>query len=158
MRGKRAPRRQIPPDPVYNSVLVHRLINRSMRDGKKTVARKQVYAALEKIRQETGQDPLEVLDAAMENVKPAMEVRSRRVGGAAYQVPMPVRSERRISLAIRWLIQYANARSNKEYRTYANKLAAEIIDAANNQGAAVEHKQRVHKMAEANQAFAHFRW
>jgi small subunit ribosomal protein S7 len=129
-----------------------------MRSGKKTVAQKQVYKALELVNQKTNQDPLLVFRVAIENIKPIMEVRARRVGGAAYQVPISVRSDRKQSLAIRWLIEYANQRPNKEYHTYAEKLAAELIDAANSQGLAMKKKEITHKMAEANKAFAHFRW
>lgn len=151
--------REIKPDPLYKDVLVAKLINCSMRDGKKDVAAKQVYKAFEIIKEELkGKDPLEVFYQALENVKPAMEVRPRRVGGAAYQVPMPVRGRRQNSLAIRWLIQAARSRPNSEYKTYARKLAAEILDAAKNEGLAVKKKQEVERIAEANRAFAHFRW
>jgi small subunit ribosomal protein S7 len=157
-RSGKIPKRNIKPDPVYNSRLVARFINRVMRSGKKTVAQKQVYKALELVNQKTNQDPLLVFRVAIENIKPIMEVRARRVGGAAYQVPISVRSDRKQSLAIRWLIEYANQRPNKEYHTYAEKLAAELIDAANSQGLAMKKKEITHKMAEANKAFAHFRW
>lgn len=160
----RAKKRIIAPDPLYQSHLVTRLINRVMLSGKKTIAQKQVYKALEalikgKDKDEVKKDnPLEILSTALENLKPIMEVRSRRIGGAAYQVPAPVRADRREALAIRWLIQAAQKRSNKEYREFWQKLAAEIQDAYNNTGAAIKKKQDVHKMAEANKAFAHFRW
>lgn len=149
----RAKKRIIIPDPLYQSHLVTRLINRVMFSGKKTVAQKQVYKALEALT-----NPLEILSTALENLKPVMEVRSRRIGGAAYQVPAPVRADRREALAIRWLIQAAHKRPNKEYREFWQKLAAEIQDAYNNTGAAIKKKQDIHKMAEANKAFAHFRW
>jgi len=160
----RAKKRIIIPDPLYQSRLVTRLINRVMLSGKKTIAQKQVYQALESLikgkdKDESKKDnPLEILSTALENLKPIMEVRSRRIGGAAYQVPAPVRADRREALAIRWLIQAAQKRPNKEYREFWQKLAAEIQDAYNNTGTAIKKKQDVHKMAEANKAFAHFRW
>jgi small subunit ribosomal protein S7 len=129
-----------------------------MKDGKKSVARKQVYEAFEKIKEETKKDPLDVFLQALENIKPSMEVRPRRVGGAAYQVPMPVRGKRKESLGIRWLVNSARSRSNSEFKTYADKIAAEILEAANGEGLAVKKKQDVERMAEANRAFAHFRW
>jgi len=146
------------PDSIYQSRLVTRLINRVMKDGKKTTAQKQVYKAFELIEEKTKKHPLEIFTKALENVKPTMEVRPRRVGGAAYQVPMPVRGDRRESLAIRWVVLYARQRPNSEYRHFYEKLAAEILDAAQNQGGAVKKRQEVHRMAEANKAFAHFRW
>lgn len=158
MRGKRAPRRTWEPDPVYKSRLVTRLVNRVMQRGEKERARRLVYKALEEIEKKTGQDPVVVFKSAVENVKPTMEVRPRRVGGAAYQVPMPVKGDRRESLAIRWLILAARARPNRQYHTFDEKLAAELVDAANGQGAAVKKKEDTHRMAEANRAFAHFRW
>ncbi|MGB9911427.1 MAG: 30S ribosomal protein S7 [Microgenomates group bacterium] len=151
-------KRVLPPDPIYNSRLVTRLINRVMKDGKKTIAQKHVYKAFEIIKEKTGKNPLEIFTQALENIKPTMEVRPRRVGGAAYQVPMPVRGSRRESLAIRWLVLYARQRPNKEYHHFYEKLAAEIMDAFQNQGGAVKKKEEVHRMAEANKAFAHFRW
>ncbi len=135
-----------------------KLVNRTMRSGKKTAAQKQVYRALEIIKEKAGQEPLGIFTQALENIKPQMEVRPRRIGGAAYQVPMQVRGSRKESLAIRWLIQAAQSRSNKEYHTFAEKLAAEILDAANNTGNAIKKRENVHRMAEANKAFAHFRW
>lgn len=158
MRSKRAPRRVITPDPIYGSQLIAKFINSVMQDGKKAVAQKQVYHAFELIADQSGQDPLIVFKTAIENVKPIMEVRARRVGGAAYQVPMPVRADRRQSLAIRWIIAATNGRSDPNQRTFAEKLAAELIDAANNQGASIRQRELVHRQAEANQAFAHFRW
>lgn len=152
-------KKRIPfPDPIYQSRLVTRLINQVMKDGKKTVAQKQVYQAFDLISQKTKKSSLEVFTQALENIKPSMEVRPRRVGGAAYQVPMLVRGDRRESLAIRWLIQYARQRPSSEYHNFYEKLAAEILDAQQNQGGAVRKKQDVHRMAEANKAFAHFRW
>jgi len=151
-------KRQIGPDPIYHDVLVGKLINRVMRSGKKAAAQKQVYGALDLIKQKENQEPMLVFHQAIENIKPHMEVRSRRVGGAAYQVPMPVKGDRRESLAIRWLIQAAQKRSSAEYHTFAEKLAAELVDAFNNQGGAIKKKQDTHRMAESNKAFAHFRW
>ncbi|MFC1649673.1 30S ribosomal protein S7 [Patescibacteria group bacterium] len=150
--------KKVQADPVYGSPLVTKLINRSMKDGKKSVAQKQIYAAFEIIEKKTKKDPLEVYNIALDNIRPAMEVRPRRVGGAAYQVPMPVRGSRKDTLAIRWLIFAARAKSNSEFHTYGEKLAAEIMDAANGEGGAVSKKQDVQRMAEANRAFAHFRW
>jgi len=158
MRGKRAPKRIVAPDEVYQSRLVTKLINRTMRQGKKSVAQKHIYRAFDIIEKETKKNPLEVFHQALENVKPKMEVRPRRVGGASYQVPIPVRGDRRESLAIRWLIQAAQARPNKEYHHFYEKLAAELMAAANKEGGAVAKKQEIHKIAEANKAFAHFRW
>ena len=153
-----ARKRKAQPDAIYGSVLVTRLINRSMKDGKKSVAQGQIYKAFELVEKETKTSPVEVFEKAIENIKPLMEVRPRRIGGAAYQVPVPVRGDRRVSLAIRWFIFAARARSNSEYHTFAEKVAAEIIDAAKEEGGAVKKKQEMEKMAEANRAFAHFRW
>jgi len=146
------------PDPIYNENLVAKLINRSMKDGKKSVAQKQVYRAFEIIKEKTKEDPLKTFFGALEKVKPTMEVRSRRVGGAAYQVPVSVRGVRKDSLAIRWIITAARGRSNSEYHSYAEKLAAELIDASKGEGAAVKKRTDTERMAEANRAFAHFRW
>lgn len=151
-------KREIAPDPVYHDRLLARFINRAMRSGQKMAAQNQVYQALEKIEEKLKQNPLLVFHQAIENVKPQMEVRSRRVGGAAYQVPMPVRGDRRESLAIRWIIQATNNRPSAQYHTFAEKLTAELTDAFNNQGGAVKKKEDTHRMAEANKAFAHFRW
>lgn len=129
-----------------------------MRDGKKSVATTQVYAALEAISKEMGKKPVEAFETVIANVTPQMEVRSRRVGGAAYQVPMPVRSRRGFALAVRWLVQEANKRSNKQYHSFAEKLTAEMRDALQDQGGAITRKVNSHKMADANKAFAHFRW
>lgn len=150
-------KRKVDPDPIYKDKLVTKLINRSMRDGKKSVAQKEVYDAFEIIKKKK-KDPIKVFNQALDNIRPTMEVRPRRVGGAAYQVPMPVRGKRRDSLAIRWLIKAARSRSNAEYKTYANKLAQELLDAAKGEGGAVGKKQNVERQAEANRAFAHFRW
>lgn len=145
-------------DPIYGSFMVAKLINRSMKDGKKSVVRKEVYAAMEIIKEKTGSDPVKVFEQALDNIRPTMEVRPRRVGGAAYQVPQQVRGERRDSLAIRWLIVAANSKPNSEFHTYGDKLAAEIIDASKGEGVSVKKRQEVERVAEANKAFAHFRW
>ena len=150
-------RRTITPDPVYNNRLLAQFINRVMISGKKSVAQKQVYGALELIKKEF-ENPLEVFQNAIKNVSPQMEVRSRRIGGAAYQVPSPVRGNRKTSLAIRWLIWEAQKRSNKDYHTFSEKLAAEFKDAFNNEGGAVKRRETAHKMADANKAFSHFKW
>lgn len=157
-RSGRIKRRILPKDPLYQSRLVARLINRVMQRGKKTVAEKHVYQAFEQIKEKTNKNPLEIFQKAVDNVKPLMEVRPRRVGGAAYQVPMPVHGDRRESLAIRWLIRAAQTRPNKEYHTFDKKLAAELLAAYKNEGGAVRKKEETHKIAEANKAFAHFRW
>jgi len=156
-RSGKIKKKLLPLDPIYGDRLVARLINRVMREGKKSLAQKLVYQAFEEIKKK-GQEPLEVFKKAIKNVQPLMEVKARRVGGASYQVPLPVRGERRISLAIRWLIDEAQKRPNSQYHTFAQKLAAEIWDAFQNQGGAVKKKEISHKMAEANKAFAHFRW
>lgn len=135
-----------------------KLINRSMKDGKKSVSRREVYEAMELIREKAGEDPVIIFDRAMENIKPTMEVRPRRVGGAAYQVPQQVRGPRRESLGIRWLVAAANSKSNTEFHTYAEKLASEIMDAAKGEGVSVKKRTDVEKVAEANKAFSHFRW
>jgi small subunit ribosomal protein S7 len=158
MRVKKNHVRTVKPDIKFNSEKVQKLINRSMIDGKKSIARTQVYKAMEIIAEKTKTNPLDVFDQAINNITPKIEVRSRRVGGAAYQVPMPVSPRRSASLAIRWLVNEANKRSNSEYHSYGEKVAAEILDAVNNQGGAVQKKLTAHKMAEANKAFAHFRW
>lgn len=156
-RGKQAPKRPVIPDPLYNHTVLTRLINRIMKGGKKTLAQRLVYRALEKIRQK-GEDPIKIFEIAIANVGPRVEVRPRRMGGASYQVPMEVRGDRRQSLAIRWIIEAAEKRPSKEYRTFDQKLAAELWDAAQNQGEAIKKRNIVIRMAEANRAFAHFRW
>lgn len=156
--GKNIRSREVAPDPIYQNAIVSRLVNRLIKDGKKMPAQKQVYGAFEIIKEKTKKEPLDVFLQALENIKPVMEVRPRRIGGAAYQVPVPVKGERRTSLSIRWLVNNARARSNKEYHHFSEKLAAEILDALNNTGGAIKKKTDVHKMAEANKAFAHFRW
>ena len=147
--------RDVLADPIYNSKLVTRLINNIMIDGKKGVAQKIVYSAFDIIKEKTGKDPLEVFEQAMENIMPALEVKARRVGGATYQVPIEVRPERRQTLGLRWLTKYSRERSEK---TMCERLAAEIIDATNNVGGSVKKREDTHKMAEANKAFAHYRW
>ena len=154
-RRGNVPKREVLADPVYNSVLVTKLINSIMLDGKKGVAQKIVYEAFDIIREKTDRDPLEVFTEAMNNIMPALEVKSRRVGGATYQVPIEVRPERRQSLGLRWLTLYARKRGEK---TMKERLAGEIIDAMNSTGAAVKKCEETHRMAEANKAFAHFRW
>lgn len=156
-RAAKVKKRILSSDPLYGSRLLLRFINRIMRDGKKSLAQKLVYRALEQIKAK-GQDPLKIFETAIQNVGPRMEVRPRRVGGASYQVPMEVRGDRRISLAIRWLIEAAQKRPNREYHTFDEKLAAELLEASQNQGEAIRKRDLVYKMAEANRAFAHFRW
>lgn len=158
MRAKRAVIRNTQADTVYGSTRVAKLINYVMKDGKKTVAQKQVYATLEAVAKELNKKPLEVLDLVVDTVTPQMEVRSRRVGGAAYQVPMPVKPRRGFALAVRWLVQEARKRSSKQYHSFAEKLTAEMLDALQNQGGAMQRKATSHRMADANKAFAHFRW
>ncbi len=154
-RRGNVPKREILPDPMYNSVLVTKLVNSIMLDGKKGVAQKVVYGAFDIIKEKTEKEPLEVFAQAMENIMPSLEVKARRVGGATYQVPMEVRPARRQTLGLRWLTNYSRARGE---RTMAERLAGEILDAANNTGAAVKKREDTHKMAESNKAFAHFRW
>jgi len=158
MRSKQASIRNINPDPIYHSIMVTKLINRAMKDGKKNAITKQIYSAFEILKTKTSQDPLKFFLDTLENIKPQMEVRARRIGGAAYQIPIPVRGPRKDSLALRWLIDAARSRPNSEYHTFADKFSAEIIDASNNTGAAIKKKLDTHRMAEANKAFAHFRW
>ncbi len=154
-RRGNVPKREILPDPLYNSILVTKLINSVMLDGKKGVAQKVVYGAFDIVRNKTGKDPMEVYTQALENVMPSLEVKARRVGGATYQVPMEVRPERRQTLALRWLTNFARTRGEK---TMKERLAGELMDAANNTGSAVKRREDMHKMAEANKAFAHYRW
>ncbi|MCF6094794.1 30S ribosomal protein S7 [Microaerobacter geothermalis] len=148
-------RRDVLPDPIYNSKLVTRLINRIMIDGKRGVAQSILYDAFDIIRERTGRDPMEVFEQALKNIMPVLEVKARRVGGANYQVPVEVKPERRTTLGLRWLVQYSRNRNEK---TMQERLAAEILDAANNTGASVKKREDTHKMAEANKAFAHYRW
>lgn len=154
-RRGHTPKRDVLADPIYNDKTVSRLINTIMLDGKKGIAQKICYGAFDIIKEKTGKNPLEVFEEAMNNIMPVLEVKARRVGGATYQVPMEVRPERRQALGLRWLVGYARKRSE---RTMRERLAAEILDATNNLGAAVKKKDDTHKMAEANKAFAHYRW
>ena len=149
------PKREVLPDPIYGSVVVAKLINSIMLDGKKGVAQSIVYDAFDMIKKNTGEDPLEVFEKAMNNIMPVLEVKARRVGGANYQVPIEVRSERRQTLALRWLTKYTRARGEK---TMYERLAKELMDAANDTGSSVKKKEDTHKMAESNRAFAHYRW
>ncbi|MFP3869990.1 MAG: 30S ribosomal protein S7 [Syntrophobacteria bacterium] len=154
-RRREIAKRDILPDPKYGSKLVAKFVNNIMRDGKKSVAECILYDSFDTIAQRTKQDPLEVFKKALDNVKPVIEVKSRRVGGSTYQIPVEVRSTRRVALAIRWIITYAQGRAEK---SMTQKLAGELLDAANNRGAAVKKKEDTHRMAEANKAFAHYRW
>ena len=154
-RKGNVPKREVLPDPVYNDVVVAKLVNSIMLDGKKGVAQSIVYEAFDQIREATGKEPLEVFKQAMDNIMPVLEVKARRIGGANYQVPIEVRPERRQALALRWLTNYTRNRGEK---TMAERLAKEIMDASNNTGSSVKKKEDTHKMAEANKAFAHFRF
>ena len=154
-RRGNVPKREILPDPLYNSVLVTKLTNSIMLDGKKGVAQKVVYGAFEIIKDKTGKEPMEVYTQALENIMPSLEVKARRVGGATYQVPMEVRPERRQTLGLRWITLYSRNRGEK---TMKERLAGEIMDAVNGTGGAVKKREDTHKMADANKAFAHFRW
>lgn len=149
------PKREVLADPVYNSVVVTKLINQVMYDGKRGVAQKVCYGAFDIIRNKTGREPLEVYEQAMANIMPVLEVKARRVGGATYQVPIEIRPERRQTLALRWLVSYSRARNE---RTMMERLSGEIMDAANSAGNTFKKKEDTHKMAEANRAFAHYRW
>lgn len=149
------PSRDVMPDPIYGNRMVTRLVNKIMYDGKKGVAQSIVYGAFDTIRERSGKDPMEIYEAALRNVMPVLEVKARRVGGSNYQVPIEVRTDRRITLGIRWMVNYARLRGEK---TMQEKLANELLDAANNAGGAVKKKEDTHRMAEANKAFAHYRW
>ena len=155
MRKRRAVKRDVLADPIYNSKLVTKLINNMMIDGKKGKAQTILYKAFDMIKEKTNKEPIDVLNAAMENVMPSLEVKSRRVGGANYQVPIEVKADRRQALGLRWIIQYARLRGGK---SMSENLANELIDASNNVGAAVKKREDTHRMAEANKAFAHYRW
>jgi len=155
MRKRRAVKRDVLADPIYNSKLVTKIINTIMKDGKKGIAQTIFYDAMEIVKEKTNQEPMDVLDKALENIMPALEVKSRRVGGANYQVPIEVRADRKQALGIRWLINYARLRGG---HSMADNLANEIIDASNGSGAAVKKREETHRMAEANKAFAHYRW
>ena len=156
MRKRQAVKRDVLPDPIYKSKVVTKLINQIMNDGKKGTAQKILYGAFDMVKEKTGEDAMVVFDKAMNNIKPALEVKSRRVGGANYQVPMEIRPERRQTLAIRWLVDFARKRNGE--RGMEEKLAAEIIDAYNETGASIKRRDELHRMAEANKAFASFRW
>lgn len=158
MRSKKTEKRILAEDSVYGSRLVSRFINKVMKDGKKSTAEALVYRAFDLIRERSKQEPVAVLEKAVANVSPKMEVRPRRVGGASYQVPVEVRGNRKEALTIRWILLGAKSRSNKELRTFDQKLAAEILDAANNTGLAIKKKEDTQKVANANRAFSHFRW
>lgn len=149
------PKRDVLPDPIYGNKLVTRLVNKIMLDGKKGVAQRIVYNAFDTIRERSGKEPMEVFETAMRNIMPVLEVRARRVGGSNYQVPVEVRNDRRVTLGLRWLVNYARLRGEK---TMEEKLANELLDAANNAGGAVRKREDTHRMAEANKAFAHYRW
>lgn len=155
MRKKQAEKRIVTPDPKYNDILVSRFINCILKEGKKHLARRMVYNAIESIEKKSKSNGLDVFRKAMNNVKPLLEIRARRVGGATYQVPTEVREDRSIALAIRWLIRYASERKDK---SMAEKLASELFAASNNEGSSIKKKEDTHKMAEANKAFAHFKW
>jgi small subunit ribosomal protein S7 len=156
-RRNRPPKREIEPDPKYNNVMAAMFINKIMQRGKKSLAQRVLYDAFDIIESRTHKNPLEIFTQAVENATPILEVRPRRVGGATYQIPVEVRADRRISLAMRWLVQNARKRSGP-YKSMAEKLAAELMDAASGQGATIKKKEDTHKMAEANRAFAHYRW
>lgn len=156
-RGGVTRKRKVEADPIYSSRLVSRMVNRIMEDGKKAVAQKNLYKAFDQIKG-LGEDPITVFDNALKNVAPRMEVRPRRVGGASYQVPMEVRGDRKEALAIRWIIKASKERPSTQYHTFAEKLAAELVDASQNKGAAIKKRDDTLKMAEANRAFAHLRW
>ncbi len=158
MRSKKAPDRILPLDPIYGSRILSRFINKVMKDGKRSTAQSVVYKAMEAIKEQSKQEPLSVFEKAIANVAPKMEVRPRRVGGASYQVPVEVRGDRKEALAIRWLISAARSRSNAAFHGFDKKLAAELMDAANNAGSAMKKKEDMQKTANANRAFAHFRW
>lgn len=158
MRSGKVEKRILVLDPIYNSRLVTRFINKVMRDGKKSVAQALVYQALEQIKEATQGDPISVFEKAIQNVSPKMEVRPRRVGGASYQVPVEVRGDRKEALAIRWILQAAKSRSNKQFHTFDKKLAQELMDASQGTGAAIKKRDDVQRTAAANRAFAHFRW
>lgn len=155
MRKKRSEKRRVMPDPRFNDVIVAKFVNNIMEQGKKATARGIVYGAMDQIADKTKQDPIEIFRKAIQNAAPAIEIRPRRVGGATYQVPMEVREERRVALAIRWIKKYATDRRD---RSMASKLASEIIAAANGEGGAIKRRDEMHRMADANRAFAHFRW
>ncbi|MFP4561115.1 MAG: 30S ribosomal protein S7 [Thiohalorhabdus sp.] len=154
-RRREVPKREVLPDPKYGSKTAAKFINHLMRDGKKNTAERTLYRAFDQIRESKGEDPVEVFETALENIRPVVEVKSRRVGGATYQVPVEVRAQRRTALAMRWLVQYARQRQEK---SMPQRLANEVMEAADGRGGAVRKREETHKMAEANKAFAHYRW
>ncbi|KPV40950.1 30S ribosomal protein S7 [Thiohalorhabdus denitrificans] len=154
-RRREVPKREVLPDPKYGSKTAAKFINHLMRDGKKNTAERTLYRAFDQIRDSKGEDPVEVFETALENIRPVVEVKSRRVGGATYQVPVEVRAQRRTALAMRWLVQYARQRQEK---SMPQRLASEVMEAADGRGGAVRKREETHKMAEANKAFAHYRW
>lgn len=158
MRSKKAEKKLITPDPLYNSRLLAKFINKVMVDGKKSIAQGLVYKALDIIKEQSKQEPLGVFEKALQSVSPKMEVKARRVGGASYQVPIEVRGDRKEALSIRWIIAGARGRPNKEFHSFAQKLAQELLDASNNAGFAIKKRDDMQKAANANRAFAHFRW
>jgi len=156
-RGQAKPR-LIEPDAIYKNQMVTKLVNRCMIDGKKSVVEKEIYRAFDIIKEKTNEEPMKIFELALENIRPTMEVRARRVGGAAYQVPSAVRGTRKDSLAIRWLVNAARSRGNSEFHTFAEKMAEEIITSSKGEGQAVKKRQEIERIAEANRAFSHFRW
>ena len=158
MRSKKAPKKILTPDPIYGSRLVSRFINKIMTSGKKSTAQGLVYQALDTIKEQSKQDPVSIFEKAIQNVSPKMEVRPRRVGGASYQVPVEVRGDRKEALAIRWILTGAKSKPNKQFHSFAQKLAAELMDAANGTGIAIKKRDDTQKVAAANRAFSHFRW
>ena len=155
-RRREIPKREVPPDPIYNSALVTRFVSTLMQDGKRSTAQRIMYGSMDMIKEKTGDDPLRVFKKAVDNVKPSLEVKSRRVGGSNYQVPVEVNPNRRLSLSIRWLVSYARQRGDG--KTMQEKFANELLDASNLRGGAVKKREDTHRMAEANKAFAHYRW
>ncbi len=157
-RKGHVPKREVLPDPIYNSTVITKLVNAFMLDGKRGKAQKIIYGALEKVEQETGKPAMDVFNEAMENIMPVVEVRSRRIGGANYQIPVEVSDIRRQTLALRWLVTYTRTRKDRNEKTMIDKLAGELIDASNEMGGSVKKREDTHRMAEANKAFAHYRW
>jgi small subunit ribosomal protein S7 len=158
MRHAKTEKRQVTGDKLYNNKLVTKLINQVMQDGKKTVAEKNVYDAFDMIGKKMNENPVEVYERALQTVGPKVEVKARRVGGASYQIPQEVRGERKLALAIRWLVEAANKRSNKDFHTFAEKLSAELMDALEGKGDAIKKRDNMVRQADANKAFGHFRW
>ncbi len=157
-RKGKVPKREVLPDPIYDSVVITKLVNAIMLDGKRGKAQKIIYGALEKVENTTGKKAMDVFNEALENIMPVVEVRSRRIGGANYQIPVEVSDKRRQALGLRWLVTYTRLRKDRNEKTMVDKLAGELMDAANETGGAVKKREDVHRMAEANRAFAHYRW